>query len=248
MTPATSQTDRWRTVRTTFTPLLVDVALPTGLYYALTASGVPSTPALVMGGVIPFARAVRSTIRTGKPDHLAALMAALFALSVVLAVVTGSPKAVLMRESIATMLVGLWFLATLFTAHPMTQQTARPVLTRGRPEALAAWDRLTAESPAFRSAQRTLAALWGFGLLAEAPIRLAIVLHYPVHTAAGLVNVATLGVIGVLCILSGPAGGLRSQRMLTAQIAESGHGPMPLAAPPDDCRQRTTPEPERTLP
>jgi hypothetical protein len=40
-----------------------------------------------------------------------------------------------------------------------------------------------------------------------------------VHTAAGLVTVATVVVIVVLCLLSGPLGGLRLQRLLAAELA-----------------------------
>lgn len=220
MTSTSSPAYTWRAARTAAAPLLVDVAVPTGLYYALTAIGIASTPALVVGGVIPFTRAVYGIVRTGKPDQLVAMMTALFALGLLLAAVTGSPQALLLRESFATVLIGLWFLASLLTAQPITYHTARPVLTKGRPEALEAWDRLTRDSSQFRAAQRRLTALWGVGLLAEAPLRVAIVLHYPVHTAAGLVNVGTLGVIGVLCILSGPAGGLRLHRLLTTKISQ----------------------------
>lgn len=229
MTPSSSRAPSRRAARQVLAPLLFDVVLPTGLFYALTAAGLGSTPALVVGGVIPFARAVRSTIRTGKPDHLAAMMTALFALGLVLAVITGSARALLLRESFATVLIGTWFLATLLTAHPITEQTARPALTQGRPEKLAAWDRLTCDSSQFRSAQRRLTALWGLGLLAEAGLRVAIVLHYPVHTAAGLVNVGAVGVIGLLCMLSGPAGGLRLHRLLAEEAANADHSSTPSA-------------------
>ncbi len=202
-------------------PLLFDIAVPTGLYYGLTAVGFGSTTALVVGGVVPFARAVRSTIRVGKPDHLAALMTTLFVLALVLTAITGSPRDLLLRESFGTALVGIWFLASLLAIHPITHQTARPVLTQGRPEALAAWDRLTRDSSRFRSTQRRLTVLWGLGLLAEAGLRVSIVLHYPVHTAVGLVNVGALGVIGLLCMLSGPAGGLRLHRLLAKEINDS---------------------------
>lgn len=222
MTPS-SRVDTWRATRTAIAPLLIDVAIPTGLYYALTAVGIASTPALVAGGVIPFVRALYSTIRAGKPDPLAAMMAALFALGLALAAITGSPRALLLRESFGTVLLGAWFLATLLTGHPITEQVARPVLTQGRPDLLAAWDRLSGTAPQFRAAQRRLTALWGLGLLAEAAVRVAIVLHYPVHTAAGLVHVGALGVIGLLCMLSGPAGGLRLHRLLTQETAKPVH-------------------------
>lgn len=223
MTSTSSRADTWRASRTAIAPLLIDIAVPTGLYYALTTVGVGSTPALVAGAVIPFARAVYSTIGAGKTEPLAAMMTALFALGVVLALITGSPRALLLRESFGTVLLGIWFLATLLTARPIIQQIARPVLTRGRPNALAAWDRLTRDEPEFRAAQRRLTTLWGLGLLVEAAVRVAIVLHYPVHTAAGLVHVGALGVIGALCMLSGPVGGLRLHRLLTQEAAKPVH-------------------------
>lgn len=101
MTPTSSRAQSWRAARTAAAPLVFDVAIPTGLYYALTAVGVPSIPALAAGGVIPFARAARSTIRAGKPDHLAAMMATLFILGLALTMVTGNPRALLLRESLA---------------------------------------------------------------------------------------------------------------------------------------------------
>jgi hypothetical protein len=200
-------------------PLLFDVAVPVGLYYLLTGAGVADTPALVAGGIVPFARSVRSVLRKGRADYLAAMMAALFVLSLILVAFTGSPKFVLLKESMGTVLVGLWSLGSAWTARPMTFHTARPILTRSRPAALRSWDRLAETSGEFRSIQRRLAIFWGAGLLTDAAVRVGIVERYPVHTAAGLVTVAAAVIIVVLCLLSGPLGGLRLQRLLASELA-----------------------------
>lgn len=217
---------RQRSTLGALSPLLFDVAVPVGLYYLLTAAGVADTPALLAGGAVPFARSVHSMLRTGKADYLAVMMAALFVLSLILATTTGSPKFMLVKESFGTVLIGLWCLGSAWTARPMTFYTARPILTKGQPAALRGWDSLAGTSPAFRVIQRRLAIFWGIGLLADAAVRVGIVEHYSVHTAAGLVTVATVVVIVVLCLLSGPLGGLRLQRLLAAELA-TGHAEGP---------------------
>jgi hypothetical protein len=58
-------------------PLLFDVAVPVGLYYLLSAAGVADTPALIVSGLVPFARSVYGVLRTGKADYLAVMVATL---------------------------------------------------------------------------------------------------------------------------------------------------------------------------
>jgi hypothetical protein len=173
----------------------------------------------VAGGAVPVARSVHSMLRTGKSDYLAVMMAALFVLSLILVAFTGSPKFVLVKESFGTALAGLWCLGSAWTARPMTFYTARPILTKGQPAALRCWDHLAETSAEFRAIQHRLAIFWGIGLLADAAVRVGIVEHYSVHTAAGLGGAAAVVVIVVLCVLSGPLGGLRLQRLLSSQLA-----------------------------
>jgi hypothetical protein len=200
-------------------PLLLDVAVPVALYYVLTGLGIGSTPALLVGGFVPFARSARSLVREGTADYLALMVAVLFVLSLALLAFTGSAKFMLAKESVGTALVGLWCLGSAWARRPMTFYTARPLLTKGRPVALACWDRLAERSDTFRSIQRRLAIFWGLGLLVEAAVRIGIVEHYSVHTAAGLVNVAAVAIVLALCLLSGPLGGVRLQRLLGAAVA-----------------------------
>jgi hypothetical protein len=200
-------------------PLVFDVALPVGIYYLLSGFGVGNTPALLLAGVIPFGRSARSLVRNGTADYLAVMMTALFLLSLVLVAFTGSPRFVLAKESLTSALAGLWCLASAWTRRPMTFYTARPLLTKGQPVALDCWDRLAEDSHSFQSIQRRLSIFWGLGLLVEAAVRIAIVEHYSVHTAAGLVSGAAVAIVLTLCVLTGPLGGLRLQRLLAAAVA-----------------------------
>jgi hypothetical protein len=200
-------------------PLLFDVAVPVGAYYLLTAAGVDDTPALIIGGIVPFARSAGSVRRRGRADYLAVMMVALFVLSLILVAFTGSPKFVLVKESFGTALLGLWSLGSAWTPRPMTFYTARPILTKSQPAALRCWDHLAETSARFRSIQRRLAVLWGVGLLTDAAVRVAIVVQYPVHTAAGLVSGAGVVIVAALCVVSGPLGGLQLYRLLAAELA-----------------------------
>lgn len=200
-------------------PLGLDVAVPVALYYLLTGFGVENTPALLAGGFVPFTRSVWGLVRTGTADYLAVMVAVLFLLSLVLVAFTGSTKVLLAKESFGTAMVGLWCLGSAWARRTMTFYTARPLLTKGRPLALQCWDRLGEGSAAFRSIQRRLAILWGLGLLVEAAVRIAIVEHYSVHTATGLVNVAAVAIVLALCLLTAPLGGVRLQRLLEAAVA-----------------------------
>jgi hypothetical protein len=159
-------------------------------------------------------------MREGAEDHLALMVAGLFLTSLVLVAFTGSPRFLLAKESLGTAVVGAWCLGSAWTRRPMTFYTARPLLTRGRPAALRCWDILAERSAAFQSIQRRLAILWGVGLMVEAAVRIGIVEHYPVHTAAALVNVVAATIITALCVVSGPVGGLRLQRLLAATVDE----------------------------
>jgi hypothetical protein len=216
---ATTASDRASALRA-LTPLGLDVVVPVAVYYLLSGLGVGNTPALLAGGVVPFARSIRSVLREGTEDYLALMMAGLFLTSLVLVAFTGSPKFLLAKESLGTAVIGAWCLGSAWTRRPMTFYTARPLLTRGRPAALRCWDALAERSAAFQSIQRRLAILWGVGLMVEAAVRIGIVAHYPVHTAAALVNVAAAVIVTALCVVTGPLGGMRLQRLLAAAVDE----------------------------
>jgi hypothetical protein len=94
---------------------------------------------------------------------------------------------------------------------------------------LAAWPRHTCHPPLLRPPHGRLPPGGALARGAAPGLRVAIVLHYPVHTAAGLVNVGAVGVIGLLCMLSGPAGGLRLHRLLAEEAANADHSSTPSA-------------------
>jgi hypothetical protein len=219
MAATANRRSRRRTDLHALSPLLFDVAVPACVYYLLHELGVGDTTALMVSALIPFGRSVYGLTARGKADPLALMMVGLFVLSLVLVAFTGSPRFILVKESFGTALIALGCLGSAWSKRPLTFYTARPFLTKGRPEALESWDRLAESSSEFQSIQRRLAVFWAFGLLVDAGVRVWIAVHLPVHIAVWLVNVPAVCIIVALCLMTGPLGALRLQRLLAIEIA-----------------------------
>jgi hypothetical protein len=219
MAGVTNSESRRRADVHALSPLLFDVAVPVGMYYLLHGLGLGLTPAMIVSGLIPFGRSLFALVVSKKADHLALMMVGLFLLSLVLVAFTGSPRFILVKESFGAALIAIWCLGTAWSTRPLTFYTARPFLTKGRPEALESWDRMTGYSSEFQCIQRRLAIVWGLGILLEAGVRVWIAVRLPVQTAVWLVNVPAVCIIVALSLMSGPLGGLRLQRLLAWDIA-----------------------------
>jgi hypothetical protein len=220
-------------------PLLLDVVLPAGTYYLLHAMGVGDSLALIFSGSIPFGRSLYGFVVSGKRDYLALMIVGLFILSLVLVAFTGSPRFILVKESFGTLLVGLWCLGSAWSTRPLTFYTARPFLTKGRPDALASWDHLAESSAAFQTIQRRLAIFWAVGLLIDAGVRVWIAVRLPVHVAVWLVNVPAVCIVVALCVMTGPLGAIRLQRLLVTDMASGSASELPACGTPRADKDRS---------
>src|SRR6202046_774814 len=76
-----SRADERRSAWRAASPLLFDVALPVAGYYLLSGAGVADTSALIVSGLVPFARSGDSLARArrgGRADYLAVMVAGVF--------------------------------------------------------------------------------------------------------------------------------------------------------------------------
>jgi hypothetical protein len=159
-------------------PLLIDVVAPIVVYFALHALGVGDLLALTAGGVVAGANAIATTVRRRRLDGIGLLVVLEIALSIVLLVTVRDPRIFLIRPAFFAGLGGLYALATCVVGRPLVYQTSRPLAVRGDPvraEAYAlAWER----SPEFRRVERLITAGWGIAFLAEAILRVLIVVRF----------------------------------------------------------------------
>ncbi|MGH3300942.1 MAG: VC0807 family protein [Streptosporangiaceae bacterium] len=166
--------------------LVVDIAAPVGLYYALHAAGASNLVALSVGAIPPAAGAVWSVATRRRADPVALLVLVTIVISVCLSVVVRDPRFLLARDGLVTGVWSAWFLASARTGRPAALVFARPLMEGRRVFAAGSWDGLWAESAAFRRIWRTSTVIWAAALLADAVARVVMAYALPVTVVPGL--------------------------------------------------------------
>lgn len=158
-----------------FWMLARDVVLPVGVYAIARVLGIGEAPALLLGGAVPVVVVVVTAIRRRRVDALAAIVGCLFALGLIALTVTGDPRTVLAADSIPTIALGAFFIASVWIGRAIAFSLLLGLLSRGDPANEAFWRQAWDDAPSFRHALRTLTAGWGGLLIAEGVVRLALI-------------------------------------------------------------------------
>ncbi|MBK1787649.1 hypothetical protein JHE00_25260 [Prauserella sp. ASG 168] len=169
--------------------LLFDLVVPIVGFYVLRALGVEPVLALILAGVPTIVHFGYRAIAKRKLDALGIFVLVVLAGSVALSFVTGSARFLLAREGWFTGVIGIGFLATLWTARPLAFRMARGMLEHStlaatlRPDT---WDARWEGSARFRRTWRVATVLWGVGLLADAVARVVMAYTLPTDTVPAL--------------------------------------------------------------
>jgi hypothetical protein len=183
-------------------PLLIDLVLPYGVFFALTQAGVGAIVALAAGGAIPVVRVLYARLRGKAADPIAIFIVALFAIGIILSVITGDAKFAVAKEGIFTGLVGVWCLVSLFVGRPLMFYVRRQIWPVGE----AQWEAMWRGSAPVRRNLYLSTAVWGVGLVIESVAVVAAVYSHPVKQGAAWslgLNVATITVLVLLTHLFG---------------------------------------------
>ncbi|MFJ7626121.1 VC0807 family protein [Streptomyces sp. NPDC097595] len=218
---ATAPIERRKALVDSLKPLLVDVALPLAAYYALKAAGLSTFGALAWSSVVPALRTVWGAVRERRLNGLAALMVSVNAVSLLLGLVSGDPRLMLLKDSAVSSVIGLAFLVTALRGRPMLSAGLRPWLTRGEAGKTAAWERLSAGSPAFHRAEIRFSAIWGGALLTECAVRAVGAYTVPVETMVWAGTVLMVASMVLAFLVSGRFGVVPMERMIEAETAAS---------------------------
>ena len=159
-----------------------DVGLPLVAYYGLHAVGVADLPALLAATAAAGVRTGWVAVRDRALNPFATLMLVVFGIGAVLSLVSGDPRVLLLKGSITTGAVALAFLATTLRGTPLTLAATQSFQPERR-EQLAEEYRTDPEA---RRVHRLCSAVWGFGLLLEAVVRVPLVYLLPVDVMVGL--------------------------------------------------------------
>jgi hypothetical protein len=124
------------------------------------------------------------------------------------------------KDSIISSVIAFAILGSVVLRRPLMSAGLKPLLTRGEPQRMAAWDRLCTVSPQFRRRELLFSTIWGLALLAECAARLVGAYTLPVTTMVWLGTVMGLGAIAVAIVAGGAAAG-PLQKMIDAEAAAS---------------------------
>jgi intracellular septation protein A len=161
--------------------------------YVLLKHVMPSLTALVIATLLPLIENAIHIWKKRSMDTFGLLMLSSFVLAAALALLSGSERLVLVRESIVTAALGCWFLMSLLFRRPLIYQMAQRFVG----EEKASIYKQNWRNPYVRFVFRLMTAVWGVMLLLEAGIR--VVLAYKLSTTEFLAvsHVIFYGVLAV---------------------------------------------------
>ena len=171
-----------------------DLGPSVAAYYGARALGCTEYVSLLAGTVASALRLGWVAVRDRRLDPFALFLMVLFGVGLALTFVTGDARFVLVKDSLTSLLAGLFFLGSVALRRPLTYYAAQRFTGEaGRAE-------LTAQyaDPAFRRRFYVSSLVWGGGLTLESLLRIPMVFLLPIDTAVGASNVLMIAAYGLL--------------------------------------------------
>ncbi|MEU9098621.1 VC0807 family protein [Streptomyces sp. NPDC048361] len=163
--------------------LLFELVLPLGSYYGLRALGAGQWLSMIVGGALLLPWIAYGMVRQRRVEAMAVFTLSLVVAGTLLSLITGSPRALMIRDSWLTATIGLWVLGTLVTRRPFMMSAARGiVIAKVGEEGLAVWEARWDAEPEFRYHLRVITAIWGSVFLLDSVLR--VVLAYTISVDA----------------------------------------------------------------
>lgn len=207
--------------------IVVNVVLPFATYALLTrVLGTGEVTALLVSGVWPVLEIGYTLARQRVVDEFSVFVLIGIVIGVVTALFSDDARAVFLKDSVATGLIGVVMLVTLVVGRPLTFYLGRRFATDGSAVQRQWWNGLW-QYPQFRSVQRRIGLMWGVTLLGEAVVRALLTLTLGTEPMVLVNTIVPLVVIAGLVSLT-VAMGRRAQ----AAAARRGHDTTPPAAAP----------------
>lgn len=170
--------------------LALDVGLSLIAYWLAIAAGWGTVGALLTAGAVAVARAAWTAVARGTLDTSLVLVVLGFAVSVVLANVSGDARVLLLKGSASLAIFGAVAAGSLVCGRPLLFWLVRRFVAPGevgRQE----WEELWRGSTPFRWLYRRLTVVWATVYGVAAVVHVAAVLTLPVEVTAPVLRAAT---------------------------------------------------------
>jgi hypothetical protein len=163
-----------------------DLLAPTGLVYLLLWHGFSLYLALLASALLSAISSIISFRRGRGRQRFAPYMLALSLAGLAVALITGSDRFLLAKESMLTAIVGCWFLASIWRERPLTYQLTKAMLEGRGPGKGISWEDLWRRDPHFRHIWRVSSVLWAVVTFLDAIIRVVMAYTLPVDLVPAL--------------------------------------------------------------
>ena len=195
-----AQATRAAAIRGMILSLVINGAIPFLIYWLLTHStSISPFLALIASGIPSLIESLTGVIRRRRIDLLAGIVLTAIGVGLIITVLGGDPKIYLIRESFFTVTFGLAFLISLVLPRPIMFYVARHFASGNDPANVARFNQSWQDAD-FRHAMRVMSAVWGFGLLLEAVIRISLVMMLSVEQFLVISPFVIYGIIALLFI------------------------------------------------
>lgn len=182
--------------------IALNIVLPTVTFFVLTQTAhLGEVAALILSGIWPLVEIAVTVARQRHVDEFSVFVLIGIVVAVVTAVFSDSARAVFLKDSLTSGLIGLAFLATLVVGRPLTFYLGRRFATDGSKAQRDWWDGLW-RHPQFRRVQRQLGAAWGLALLGEAAVRAVLTATLGVAPMVAVNNTVPYLVTAVMIFVS----------------------------------------------
>lgn len=180
--------------------LVVNLALPWAVY-ALAEPRGGEFLGLLASSAPPLLWSLWELRERRSVDLLSLFVLAGIALSLIGVALGGSPRLMLLRESLLSGLTGLVFLVSLAFPKPLIFHLARAAQARRSDGEAGKLSELWGQAPC-RRAFRLMTAVWGLGLSGEALLRTWFAWHWPIPRFLAVTPLISYGLFGAIALWS----------------------------------------------
>ena len=173
-----------------------NIGLPFAIY-TLASPRIGAAPALMAAAGPPVLWAIGAFVRERRLDAISILALAGIVLSLLAFIGGGGVRALQLRETLVSGLVGLVFLGSVAIGRPLIHGLARAGARRQAAEASATVEAV-GDDPRFRRAMTIATLSWGLGLTVACAVNCALVFVLPIRLFLLAGPTISYGAIGVL--------------------------------------------------
>lgn len=176
--------------------LAVNVGLPWCVSWVAKRQGLGEAHAIMCSAIPPILWSLAEFARRRRVDAISMLVLGGIALSLIGFALGGSPKLLLMRESLVTGLIGVAFLGSVLVRRPLVWVLAQAAIARQGEPIGEGGD--VSEETELSHAMMVITLVWGAGLVAEACLRTVLVTTMSVGRVLVVGPVVGYSVVGLL--------------------------------------------------